>query len=77
MDIQTRKLNFIQEVLTVNNEQLISKLESVLKQERLSLDPELKAKLTSRALKANENIKEGLVYSRDEAEIKLKERMGS
>lgn len=34
MDIQTRKLNFIQEILTLRNEKLISKLESLLKKER-------------------------------------------
>ncbi len=34
MDIQTRKLNFIKEILTVSNEKLISKLESILKKEK-------------------------------------------
>ena len=75
MDIQTRKLNFIQEVLTISNEKIIFKLESLLKKEQGSLDPLLKEKFTSRALKANENIKEGKVYSRKEAEAKLSERM--
>lgn len=76
MDIQTRKLNFIQEVLAISNEKLISKLESILKKEQQNLDPVLKEKLTSRALKANANIKEGALYSRKEAEAKLEERMG-
>jgi len=60
----------------LSNENIIDKLESLLKDEQENLDPILKEKLTSRALKANENIKEGKVYSREEAEIKLKERMG-
>ncbi|MEO0555106.1 MAG: hypothetical protein AAF149_18000 [Bacteroidota bacterium] len=44
--------------------------------QKSSLDPVLKEKLTSRALKANEDIKAGRVYSREEAEAKIKERMG-
>ncbi len=76
MDIQTRKLNFIQEILEVNSERIIDKLESTLKNEQQKLDPILKEKLTSRALKSNENIREGKVFSRKEAEAKLKERIG-
>lgn len=34
MDIHTRKLNFIQELLSVNNEKIIGKLESLLKREK-------------------------------------------
>jgi hypothetical protein len=34
MDIQTRKLNFIQEILAVSNEKIIDKLESLLKKEK-------------------------------------------
>ena len=34
MDIQTRKLNFIQEVLAVSNEKIIDKLEALLRKER-------------------------------------------
>ena len=38
MDIQTRKLNFIQEILAVNNEKIIDKLESLLIKERSKED---------------------------------------
>ncbi|MCK5104082.1 MAG: hypothetical protein KAQ62_19145 [Cyclobacteriaceae bacterium] len=76
MDLQTKKLNFIREILAVSNEEIIDEMESILKKERQNLDPILKKKLTSRALKANENIREGKVYSRKEAEAKLKERIG-
>lgn len=76
MDIQTKKLHFIQEVLSVNNEKIIDKLESLLRKEQENSNPVLKEKLVSRALKANQNIKEGKVYNKDEAEAKLKERMG-
>ena len=76
MDLQTKKLNFIREILAVSNEKIIDEMETILKKERQNLDPVLKKKLTSRALKANENIREGKVYSRKEAEAKLKERIG-
>ena len=34
MDLQTRKLNFIQEVLMVSNEKVIEKLEKMLRKEK-------------------------------------------
>ncbi len=34
MDLQTRKINFIQEILRVKNENIIEKLEKILRQER-------------------------------------------
>jgi|3_EtaG_2_1085321.scaffolds.fasta_scaffold76125_2 cell division protein FtsX len=76
MDIQSRKLQFIQGILTINDEKIIEKLESVLKDEQQKTDPGLKEKLTSRALKANEDIKSGKVYNREEAEKELRNRMG-
>ncbi|MFT7034935.1 MAG: hypothetical protein ACJA2S_003455 [Cyclobacteriaceae bacterium] len=76
MDIQTKKLHFIEEVLAISDEAIIDKLESTLKREQQELDLILKQKLTSRALRANENIKNGKVYSREEAEAKLNERLG-
>ncbi len=47
MDIQSRKLNFIREILAVSNEKILGKFESLLKQEQQDLDPVLKKKLTS------------------------------
>ncbi|WP_422355130.1 hypothetical protein [Roseivirga pacifica] len=41
-----------------------------------NMNPVLREKLTSRALKANEDIKAGRLYTREEAEAKLKERKG-
>ncbi len=76
MDIQSRKLNFIQEILAVSNEKIMDKLESLLKQEQQDLDPILKEKLTSRAMKANNDIGKGNVYNRKEAEGELKARVG-
>ena len=77
MDIQTRKLNFIQEVLALSNEKIMDKLESLLRKEQEDLDPVLKEKLTSRALRANADIKDGNVYSRTEAEAKMRGRLGA
>lgn len=76
MDLQTRKLHFIEEILSISNDEIIERLELVLKEEQQRLDPVLKEKLISRALKANEDIKAGRVYSREEAEARIKERMG-
>ncbi len=75
MDLQTRKLHFIEEILAISNEQVIEKLEHLLKKEQ-QLSPVLKDKLTSRALKSNEDIKAGRVYSRAEVEAQIKKRLG-
>jgi hypothetical protein len=77
MDLQTRKLNFIQEVLALSNDKIMDKLESILKKEQSNLDPILKEKLTSRALRAEEDIKNGDVYTRAEAEAKMRGRLGA
>jgi len=76
MDLQTKKLHFIEEILSISNEEIIDKLESILKKEQHELDPVLKEKLTSRALKVDEDIKAERVNTREEAEAKIKERMG-
>jgi hypothetical protein len=42
MDLQTRKIHFIQEVLRIKNEKIIDKLEKILHQERKkTIDKEL------------------------------------
>ena len=41
-----------------------------------SLDPMLKEKLTSRALRADEDIKAGRVYTREKLEKRLDNRLG-
>jgi hypothetical protein len=42
---------------------------------KTGLDPVIKEKLTSRALKAEEDIKAGRVYTREEIEKKLKSKL--
>ena len=76
MELQTRKLHFIQEILSINNEEVIDKLEMVLKEEKESLDPVLKDKLTSRALKAEKDIQEGRIVTREQMEKNLNARLG-
>ena len=44
--------------------------------QKSSLNPVLKEKLTSRALKSEKDIKEGKVYTRAEMEKKLDSRLG-
>ena len=75
MDLQTKKLHFIEEILAIQNEEVIDKLELVLREER-RLDPVLKDKLTSRALKAERDIAEGRTMTREELEQKLNARLG-
>ena len=43
---------------------------------KVSLDPLLKEKLTSRTLKSEQNIEEGKVFGRKEAESRIKGRLG-
>lgn len=71
MDLQAKKLQFIQEILSVSSEEIIDKLEKILKKEQKELNPVLKEKLTSRALKAEKDIAEGRTMSREQMEDKL------
>jgi len=75
MDLQAKKLHFIQEILSISNENIIDKLESVLKKEQ-QMDPDLKEKLVSRALKAEDDIAEGRTMTREEMENRLDDRLG-
>ncbi len=67
MDIQTRKLNFIQEILAVRNENLISKLESLLKKERL------KEEVIGFTAEGKPIAKEAYIHDIDEARLQMKE----
>ena len=75
MDLQAKKLSFIREILLIENISTLEKLEEVLKREKLQLDPILKEKLTSRALKAENDIANGRLMTREEIEKKLKDRL--
>lgn len=38
MDIQTKKIHFVQEFLALSNEAIIDKLESILRKEKIKMD---------------------------------------
>tara|TARA_R110002096_G_scaffold400534_4_gene597161 strand:+ start:948 stop:1184 length:237 start_codon:yes stop_codon:yes gene_type:complete len=56
-----------------NNLHVLEEIKTLLV--KSSLDPNLREKLTSRALKAEEDIKAGKVYTREEFEKKLDSRL--
>ncbi len=67
MDIQTRKLNFIQEILILRNEKLISKLESLLKKEKS------KDEIVGFTIEGKPMTKETYIRDIDEARLQMKE----
>jgi hypothetical protein len=73
MDIEARKYQLIEQVMKLSEEEL-KKMEAFL--EDLYLDPQLKEKLTKRALQSEKDIKEGRVYTLEEAEARLNKRLG-
>lgn len=76
MDLQAKKLHVIQEILSINNEGIIDKLEIFLKNEQEELNPLLKEKLSARALRAEEDIAQGRTMTRNQLEEQLNERLG-
>ena len=74
MSIETRKLHLFEEILSIDNEAILAKLESVLEDERL--DPKIQKIMEVRALRAEEDIRAGRLYSIEEAESKLNHRLG-
>jgi len=68
MDLQTRKLNLIQELLRVGNEEVVSKLEKILKTERKtqfekSLSPMSEEEFNKSIENAEADIKNGRVVA--------------
>ena len=57
MDIQTRKIEFIQEFLKVQSEELISRLESVLKNKEVDFKPFTIEEFNARVDKSSEDSK--------------------
>ena len=74
MNIETRKLHLFEKILSLDNEVILEKLESVLEEEKLN--PETQKNMESRALKAEADIKAGRVYTLEEAETRLNARLG-
>ncbi|MEQ9287639.1 MAG: hypothetical protein RIG77_12050 [Cyclobacteriaceae bacterium] len=73
MNIQTKKLHLIQEFLSVESEEIIDELEAVLSRRR-AIDPVVQKEMMERARRSEEDIKEGRVYTADEAEARINQR---
>jgi len=71
MDLASRKYHLIERVMLLNEKEL-DKIETLLNQE--ILDPEVEKVMTQRALQSEKDIKEGNVYSVDEANSRLNQK---
>ena len=77
MNLQTRKLNFIQEFLRLSNEEVIGKLEKLLQQEKkkkykLDLKPMTVNDFNEMIDKAEEDVKQGRVMEAKELKKAVK-----
>ena len=76
-NVEIRKLHFIEELLKVDNEDIIKKLESILKIERFRiLEKDLGQPMTTKAFnemidRSEEDVKEGKVLSSKELKKKV------
>lgn len=68
MDLQTRKLNLIQYLLNLQDENLFSKIESLIITKEKDLKPFTEEALVQRAEKSNQDYLEGKFISQDELE---------
>jgi hypothetical protein len=72
MDLQTRKLQFIEEFLSLTNEQVIEKLETLLRKEKKKSKGKAAGKMSLeefylRNAKSQAEIKEGKLLSQEDA----------
>ena len=79
MDIQSKKIHFIEEFLRIQNEGVINLLDAVLRNEKNklykdSLKPMTLDELNSRIFEAEKDIREGRVYTTDELRNNFKNR---
>ena len=79
MDLQTRKLSFMEEYLRLNDEALIDKLTALLKKERQKnlrkqLHPMSAQQLADKLERSEADIKAGNLHSQAEVEQYLKKR---
>ncbi len=68
MDLQTRKLNLIQYLLNLQDENLFNKIESFIITKEKDLKTFTKDELVARAEKSNQDYLEGKFVSQDELE---------
>ena len=69
MDLQTRKLNLIQYLVNLQDENLFNKIESLIITKEKELKPFTQDELIQRAEKSNQDYLEGKFISQDELEI--------
>lgn len=67
MDLQTRKIQFIQEFLQISSEEAISKFEALLSRQKGELqNPFTKEEMTDRVRQSESDFKEGRFKSTEE-----------
>ena len=67
MDLQTRKIQFIQEFLKISSEEAISKFEALLNRQKGELqNPFTKEEMTDRVRQSESDFKEGRFKSTEE-----------
>ena len=78
-DIQTRKMLFLQEYIRLNDEQIIDKLNDLLRREKskrlkVSMKPMTQNELDEKLNRSEQNIENGQVYSQNEVKSFFKNR---
>lgn len=81
MDIQTKKLQFIEEYLRLTNEEIVEKLANVLRKEKqkalkATAKPMSYEELADKLAKSEADIASGRVYSQQEVEAYFAKRRG-
>ena len=74
MDLASRKYHLMERVMLLSEKEL-DKIEALLNQE--TLDPEVEKTLTERALQSEKDIKEGKLYTIEEANSRLNQKLDS
>ncbi|NJN28036.1 MAG: hypothetical protein HC819_19725 [Cyclobacteriaceae bacterium] len=74
MDLASRKYHLMERVMLLSEKEL-DKMETLLNKE--ILDPEVENAMTQRALQSEKDIKEGKVYTIEEADARLNQKLNS
>ena len=74
MDLASRKYHLMERVMLLSEKEL-DKMETLLNKE--ILDPEVQKAMTQRALQSEKDIKEGKVYTIEEADSRLNQKLNS
>jgi hypothetical protein len=74
MDLASRKYHLMERVMLLSEKEL-DKIEALLNKE--ILDPEVEKAMTERALQSEKDIKEGRVYTVEEANSRLNQKLNS